>query len=164
MRQTLGQLGVDKCGIDPNKMLMIQNGDVLIAEAGKVEIAKEKVETKYILIDGKGEGKLGSSVISDREIMKQNGAVIVLIHIIKKGGKLKKRPDVVSRGFIYMHESEEITEEISKIAGDAYTCIHEKDPKASRQDIKKYIRQTVDKFTHQKLERRPLVIPLIIED
>ena len=128
-----------------------------------VRKSEETVETKYILIDGLGEGQLGSQVQMDREIMAQNGALVVLVYVDHKTRKLKKDPDVVSHGFIYMHESEEITREICKLAADAFRRIQEKNRGANRQDIKRYIRQTIDKFTHTKLERRPLIIPLIIE-
>lgn len=163
MRQGLSKIAQERCNIPENRVVMLQNGDVLVAENGLVRKSGETVETKYILIDGLGEGHVGSQVQMDREIMAQNGALVVLVYVDFKTKKLKRDPDVVSRGFIYMHESEEITQEIIKLAADAYRRIQEKNRGANRQDIKRYIRQTVDKFTHTKLERRPLIIPLIIE-
>ena len=106
---------------------------------------------------------MGSQVQIDREMMSENGALVILIHIQRKTGKLQKIPDVVSRGFVYMHESKEITEEIAAVAGEAYRAIHKKNQGATRQDIKLYIKQSVDKYTQKKLERRPLIVPLIIE-
>lgn len=164
MRKALGKLAREKCKISENNIIMITNGDVLIGEKDKIYKSDEKIETKYILIDGLGEGHIGSNVQIEREIMSENGALIILIYISKKTQKLKKEPDVVSRGFIYMHESDEIIQEIVKIAGNAYKNIKEKNPGANRRDIKKYIRQTVDQYTHSKIERRPLIVPLIIED
>ena len=162
MRRELARLGQQRCGMPEENVIMLQNGDILLAENGKVYKSNETVDTKYILIDGLGEGHIDSQVQFDREIMSQNGALVVLVYITKNR-KLKKTPDVVSRGFIYMHESEEITKEISNIAADAYDRITSKNPGANRQDIKKYIRQTIDKYTHSKIERRPLIIPLLIE-
>ncbi|MFH1534226.1 MAG: ribonuclease J [Nitrospirota bacterium] len=164
MRKELGRLAIEQCRIPKDKVLMIENGDVLHAANGKVEKTKEKVETKYILIDGSGEGEIGSQVQADRAMMSENGSLIMLIHINKKSKTLKKTPDIVSRGFIYMHESKEITEEIAKVAGEAYKAIMKKDPRAPRRDVKIYIKQSVDKYTRKKLERRPLIIPLIIEN
>lgn len=163
MRLELGRIAVKRCGIQANNVIMLQNGDVLHAEKDRLAKSGETIETKYILIDGLGEGHIGSDVQMDREIMSQNGALVVLIYASRKGGKLRRDPDVVSRGFIYMHESEEITAEISKLAADSYRRIMDKNPGANRRDIKKYIRQTIDKYTHDKIERRPLIIPLIIE-
>lgn len=162
MRQGLANLAMKECGMSENQVVMLQNGDVLIGEQNKLYKSGETVETKYILIDGSGEGQIGSQVLVDREIMSQNGAVIILISVTKNG-RLKGDPNVITRGFIYMHESEAITNEIIKITKDAYNAITDKNRGANRKDIKKYIRQTVDKFTHKTLERSPLVIPLIIE-
>lgn len=163
MRQGLQLLAQEKCQIPENRIILLQNGDVLNVEHGQVVKSKEVVETKYILIDGLGEGHAGSQVLMEREIMSQNGALIILIHIAKKTGQVKSNPDVISRGFIYMHESEEITKEIAKIAEDAYRKIRLKNPGAKRGDVKKYIQQVVDRYTHDKLERRPLIVPLIVE-
>lgn len=163
MRQALAKLANQKCNIPKDHIIMIENGDVLVAEHEKLSKSSEKVETKYILIDGRGEGHIGSQVQMERAIMSENGVLIVLIYISKKGKALRKDPDIVSRGFIYMHESEEITKEISVVAAKAYRNIMEKNRGATRRDIKYYIKGVVDKYTSKKLERRPLIVPLIIE-
>lgn len=163
MRQALQLLAQEKCNIPENRIILLQNGDVLNVDHGQVYRSKETVETKYILIDGLGEGHAGSQVLVEREILSQNGALIILVHVAKKSGQIKGTPDVVSRGFIYMHESEEITQEIAKIAEESYRRIRQKNPGAKRGDIKKYIQQVVDRYTHDKLERRPLIVPLIVE-
>ena len=164
MRKGLAKLAHENGAVKEENIFMIENGDILLAEKGNVKKSKDTVETKYILIDGRGEGKVDSQVQVDREVLSQNGALIILVYISKRTKKLRKEPDVVSRGFIYMHESNEIIDEISKIAGDAYKRIHQKNPGSKRRDIKQYIKQTIDKYTHREIERRPLIIPLIIED
>ncbi len=163
MRKKLADLAQEKCKIRPEQIVICRNGDIVLAEKDRVYLSKEKADTKYILIDGSGEGQIGSHVQTDREIMSQNGILMVLIYTSKKSGKMQKEPDVVSRGFVYMHETQEITQEIIKIAEKAYREITEKNPGANRKDIKKYIRQTIDKYTHNALERRPLIVPLIVE-
>jgi ribonuclease J len=164
MRQGLGILAQEKCGIREENIIMLQNGDVLVADKSRtVKVEKDAVETKYILIDGRGEGQVGSQVQVDREIMSQNGALIILIKVDKKSKKIKGMPDVITRGFIYMHETEEIAKDVAELARDAYKKIQDKNPGAKSADIKKYIRQTVDKYTHRQLERTPLIVPLMVE-
>lgn len=163
MRQTHGNLAKEFCGMPEGNVIMLQNGDILVAEKGKMYKSTETIDTKYILIDGLGEGHVGSQVQIDRQIMSQNGALVILIHVNKKKG-LSKIPDVVSRGFVYMHETDEVTMQIANVAGEAFKAIRKKNPGANRQDVKAYVKQTVDKFTHNNLERRPLIVPLIIED
>jgi len=163
MRHELGNMAMQELGFSEDRIVMIENGEVLVGSKDKIVKSGEKVETKYILIDGTGQGQKGSDVQFDRQMMSENGALVILIHVSKNAGRLKKTPDIVSRGFIYMHESKEITEEIAEIAGEAYRSVKKKNPKAERREIKAYVKQTIDKYTRYKLERRPLIIPLIIE-
>ncbi|MDD3861404.1 MAG: MBL fold metallo-hydrolase RNA specificity domain-containing protein, partial [Candidatus Gracilibacteria bacterium] len=164
MRHAHGILAEKDCGIKNENVLMMQNGNILIAEKDKVVIADAKIETKCILIDGLGEGQTGSPVQVDRQVMAENGALVVLVHVNKKTKHLMKTPDIVSRGFVYMHETEEVAARIAEVAGEAYKTITEKNKKANRQDVKRYIKQTVDRYTYSKLDRRPLIVPLIIEN
>lgn len=162
MRQALANLAIKDCGIPEQAVIMLQNGDVLTTDAGKVRRTKEKIETNYILIDGSGEGQIDSQVIIDRQIMSENGALLVLIYASAKTGKLMKEPDVVSRGFIYPHELNEITKEVSKIAATSYGTISAKKG-VDRKDMKNFVKLSVDKFVTKRLDRRPLIVPLIIE-
>lgn len=164
MRKSHGNLAKDECGVLEENVIMLQNGNILLAEKNKLTVSNSTIETKYILIDGLGEGHVGSQVQIDRQIMSQNGALIVLVNINKKTKRLTKVPDIVSRGFVYMHETDEVAQQIAKVAGEAYENIVKKHKGANRQDIKQYIKQTVDRYTHSKLERRPLIVPLIIEN
>ncbi len=163
MRQGNARLAKSRGNIPANHIFMLQNGDVLLASKGEMKKSDEKVETKYILIDGSGEGQMDSPLQLERSIMSRNGALVILIYINKKSRKITKTPDVVSRGYVYMHESEEITKEITRIAEEAYKKIIQKNPGTDRNQVKRYVKQTVDKYTNSKLERRPLIIPLIIE-
>jgi ribonuclease J len=163
MRQAHGDLAIEDCGIPEQNVFMLQNGNVLLLEKNKAEIAKESVETKYILIDGSGQGQIGSQVLVEREMMAENGALIVLLYASKSSKKLRGKPEVISRGFIYMHETEEISRDIIEIAEESYRKILNKNPGANRYDIKYYLSRAIDKYTHEKLERKPLIIPIVIE-
>lgn len=162
MRQALANLAIKDCRIPEQDVIMLQNGDVLATDRGTIRKTKEKIETNYILIDGSGEGQIDSQVIIDRQIMSENGALLVLIYVEAKTGKLIKEPDVVSRGFIYPHELNEITKEVSKIAATSYGTVSVKKG-VDRKDIKNFVKQSVDKFVTKRLDRRPLIVPLIIE-
>lgn len=163
MRKGHAELAVEKCGMSPDKVIMIQNGDTLLADNNGIRVGKEKVETKYILIDGSGEGQMGSQVQVDRETMSQNGAVILLMKVDRRKKKLMGNVDVIARGFIYMHETDEITAEIATKSAEAFRFITTKDKNADNRDIKRYVRQIIDKYTHKSLSRSPLIIPLIVE-
>ncbi len=163
MRQGHAQLAMDECGFTEDRIIMLQNGDVLMGEKDKVYRSKEQVETKYVLIDGLGEGNIGSQVLMDREMLGENGALIILLKVSRKSKKLMGRPDIISRGFMYMHETDIITEEVRKRAAEGYKRIRDKNPGARHNDVKRYIAQSIDKYTRSHLERRPLIVPLIME-
>ena len=150
-------------GYKDENAIVIENGDVLEIERNEIKFKGEKVQSNYILIDGLGVGDIGAQVIMDRQTLAENGVLLVLIPINEKTRQIRGNVDVISRGFIYMKESEELVKEIGKLAEKAYKTITEKRSDPKRGEIKKYIRESVDKFVHQKIERQPLILPIIIE-
>lgn len=162
MRKGLLKLAAERCQFPLSHTIMLQNGGVIEVEKGVARPAADTVEAKYILIDGTGEGSMDSSVMSDREIMSQNGALVVLLYA-GKNRKLTRKTEIVSRGFIYMEESAEIIRQVIQTAEIAYNKMLAKNSRADRKDFKRYVRESVDSFAHKELQRRPLIIPLIIE-
>ncbi|PIR55338.1 ribonuclease J [Candidatus Peregrinibacteria bacterium CG10_big_fil_rev_8_21_14_0_10_36_19] len=158
MRQALGELATKNCGIPEENIFLLENGGIVIGGRGKMQRDKEPLDIQDMLIDGSGEGTIDSHVIFDRQMMAKNGALIILIPANKN-----RRPDIVSRGLMYMHESQEITEEIAKLAKEAYETIRKKNPGADRRDIKKYVKYSVERFVNKRLQREPLIIPLIVD-
>ncbi len=150
-------------GYDDKHTVLIENGDVLEIENGEVSYKGEKVSTNYILVDGLGYGDVGAQVILDRQTLAENGMLIVTIPVDTHSRKLKGDIDVISRGFIYMNETAEITQHVVEVASKAYKNILEKRPDASRADIKKYLRDQIERFVIQKIDRQPLVLPIIVE-
>ncbi|MDX9970479.1 MAG: ribonuclease J [Candidatus Gracilibacteria bacterium] len=163
MRQAHADLAKEECGIPEQNIFMLQNGNILYMNKTQANIAKAVIETKYILIDGSGEGHAGSQVQAERQMMSENGALIVLLYVSKLSKRLKGKPEVMSRGFVYMHETEEIYQEIIELADDAFRKLIKKNPGATRQDMKNYLSRAIDTYTYNKLERRPLIVPIIIE-
>lgn len=160
MRQAHKELAM-QVGMKEEHVVMIQNGDILEVDRGKILKTNEKVETNYIVIDGFGEGDVDSQVISDRQKMAENGVLIILLTVDRNTKKLIMQPSVISRGFVYLKESEEVTSQIISKAEKAYRQIIEKKKDVKRGDVKKYIKSSVEKFTQQKLDRKPLIIPVI---
>lgn len=162
MRKRLGEVAMERCQIKEENIILLQNGGIAVGGNGQMQADKKPLEINDILIDGKGEGHLDSYVLQDRQMMSKNGTLIVLIPGKKKGGR-KKNPDVISRGFVYTHESKEVTEDIGKAAKKAYDEILKKNPGAERRDIKKYIKYKVERHIEKSLDRKPLIIPLIVD-
>lgn len=150
-------------GYSEDQTLIIENGDVLVVENNEIKTTKEKVETKYIMVDGLGVGDIGAQVIMDRQTLAENGVLVVMIPVDAKSQKIKGEIEIISRGFIYMKESEQLIKEIAMQAEQSYRNINTKNPEAKHTQIKNYIRESVDKFIHEKIERYPLILPVIVE-
>jgi ribonuclease J len=150
-------------GYDDAHTVIVENGEVLEIEHNEVKRTGEKVPCNYVLIDGLGVGDIGAQVIMDRQTLAENGVLIIMIPVDEKTRRLKGEIDIISRGFIYMKESEELIKMITETAAKAYATVIEKRADAKRADVKNYVRECVDKLVHQKIERHPLVIPVVME-
>lgn len=162
MRQAHAEIGRE-LGLSEKSVVMLENGDVLEISKGEVRKTHERVSANYIMIDGKGIGDVGAQIIMDRQIMAENGVLVVLFTADIKTRKLLRDPEVISRGFIYMKESREIVNEIITVSKNTYKEAIEKMPSGRRGEIKAYIRGILDKFSHKKIERRPLILPIVVE-
>lgn len=150
-------------GYGENQAIIIENGDVLEIENNEAKFKGERIETKYVLVDGLGVGDIGAQVIMDRQTLAENGVLVILIPVDERTRKIKGEIEVISRGFIYMKESEALIKEIAEITTNSYQNIINKRPDAKRGDVKKYVREMLDKFVHQKIDRSPLILPILLE-
>lgn len=161
MRQAHGELG-KQMGMSEKQIIILENGDVMEIERGEAKKIKEKVSAHYVMIDGKGIGDVGAQIIMDRQIMAENGVLVVLYHVNPQTKDLLQEPDVVTRGFIYMKESQELIKEIINLAKKAYKECISRNPSVKRGELKAYVRGALDRYTHQKIERHPLVLPVFV--
>ncbi|MCC7432310.1 RNase J family beta-CASP ribonuclease [Candidatus Peregrinibacteria bacterium] len=162
MRKIHGEIMVNDLGFPEEKVIMVENGDVMEMRNGELKYTGEKVQTNYILVDGAGGGDIGSQVMMDRQILAENGVIVVMLDIDVKTRAMKGPVKVESRGFIYMEESQEIINGICRVATDAYNAFAKNYPGSSFEEVKLHIRESVDKFVVGKIERQPLIIPVIL--
>lgn len=151
-----------KVGVPDKNVFIADNGQVL--EIGKKEarLTEKKVPTDYIMVDGLGVGDVSNVVLRDRRVMAADGMIVVIATMEKRNGRLIGNPDLISRGFIYMKESKKLVEEIRSFVKK---LIQEK-PHGIRVDdnyIKNKIRNEVGQFIYDKTQRRPMVLPVVIE-
>jgi len=150
-------------GVDKQNTFIINNGDVLEMKGGKVFKSPEKVETNYILVDGLGMGDLGSRTIFEREILSENGVLVLGIKVNKKTKQLVGPMHIEAHGFVYLEESQDVLEQLKQIAKKHFEKLIEKHPNPGIRNIKEYMIKAMDKETHKLIERRPLIIPVIME-
>ncbi len=158
--QAHGETAV-KVGVEPENIVMLTNGDVLELDKNFCKITGS-VPAGQILVDGLGVGDVGNIVLRDRQHLSQDGLIIVVIAMNKRTGEIMAGPDVISRGFVYVRESEdlmdamrkEILKDVDKIQTDGIK---------DWSTIKNKIRDTVHDFVYAKTRRNPMIIPIISE-
>lgn len=161
MRSRHLELAIEE-GIPKERAIIIKNGNILEMKAGKVTIAKEKADTNYILVDGRGMGDKGSRVLADRQMMAENGIIVANLRVRKNNKRLIGSVDFITRGFIYQTESEKILKDLKKKVTSQYGQFITKHQKPGDQNIQQYVASVIDKFTHKKLARRPLIVVNVI--
>jgi len=162
MRTAHGKIGKKVGFKDENLFLFEGNGNIMEIDRSGVRVVKETVPSNYIVVDGLGMGDIGSQVLVDREVMAQNGVLFVLFRVDRKTRKLKDKPLVLSRGFLYTEETEKIIAEIQKDSEKAYNSLLSKDPKANVFHVCNYVKRVLDGVAHRSLGRRPLIFPWVM--
>ncbi|MBP3315373.1 MAG: ribonuclease J [Clostridia bacterium] len=146
----------------------IPERNVFISEIGKVlEIDRSgarfagTVPSGKVLVDGYGVGDVGNIVLRDRKHLSQDGIIIVVASVDAEAGLLLSGPEVVSRGFVYVREAEELMDEIRQISADAINKALE-GSRSDRIELKNALRDDLTKFLYSKTGRKPMILPIIM--
>lgn len=148
-------------GIPEKNIYIPERGDVIEIVGGKIR-STERVPAGNTLIDGIGVGDVGNIVLRDRRLLSQDGVLIVVVTLNKAGRKIAAGPEIISRGFVYVRESE-------KLMADSSTLVREiVEKNLSRESfdwnsIKQDIRDTLNHYLFDKTKRRPMIMPIIME-
>lgn len=152
---------VQAMGMPKENIIMMSSGDVveLCQESCKVV---DHVQSGAILVDGLGVGDVGNIVLRDRQNLAQNGIIVVVLTLEKFSNQLLAGPDIVSRGFVYVRESEDLMEEARRIVNDAVQdCLDRKINDWGK--IKNIIRDSLSDFLWKRMKRNPMILPIIME-
>ena len=156
-----------------NRELAIDMGmsesNIFISDIGKVLEIDSKgarfagtVPAGKILVDGYGVGDVGNIVLRDRKHLSQDGLIVVVASVDLHAGLLLSGPDIVSRGFVYVREAEELMEEARQIAADAINRCLDKGRHVDRMELKTAVKDDLTKFLYAKTKRKPMVLPVIM--
>jgi ribonuclease J len=152
----------ESLGVPRENIFIMDNGQAVeVNEKGEARIAEAKIPGGYVFIDGLGVGDVGEVVIRDRQVMAKDGMFVIILTVDHKTGKLVNQPDIISRGFIYMKGSDELIREVkhevrklfeSKTKGENNYAL-----------IRQIVRDNIGEYLYQKTERKPMLLPVIIE-
>lgn len=149
-------------GVKPEHAFAIEDGQIIDISGGVAKISAQKVDASYVLVDGLGVGDVGNIVLRDRQAMAKDGIFVVIMTVDHETGKIITSPDIISRGFIYMREREDLVFKARQEIKKMFQKHNEKYP-ANWDFIKKAMRQELGDFLYKETERRPMIIPVIIE-
>lgn len=146
-------------GIPSQNVLIIDEGGVIEFDKSGGRIAGE-IETTKIFVDGIGVGDVGNIVLRDRKVLAEEGIVVVIVTINKSKNELVGEPDIVSRGFVYMKESEKLIREAQEVVKKT---VKRNGRVKNWMAVKEKITNELEKFLFKKTARRPMVLPVIVD-
>ena len=148
-------------GLQKSQIFIADKGDIVEYKNGKMRMAG-RVPAGNVLIDGIGVGDVGNIVLRDRKLLSQDGIFIVVVTLNRAQKRIASGPEILSRGFVYVRESEELMGEAAEIARGVIEKYVNKDT-FEWTNIKQEIRDTLNAYLFQKTKRRPMIIPIIME-
>ncbi len=148
-------------GIPKENVKLLTTGDVLEISDSKLEVTG-KVPAQGILVDGLGVGDVGNIVLRDRQHLSQNGLLVVVVTLERESNQLLAGPDIISRGFVYVRESENLMDECREVAQEALDyCLMKGIYDWGK--IKTTIKDSLGEFLWKKTKRSPMILPIITE-
>jgi len=152
-----------EAGIAGQNIVVAENGQIINLSREKIFIEKKTVPSNYIMVDGLGVGDVGEIVLRDRQMLAEDGMFVIITIVDRQTGKVKGSPDIISRGFVYLRESKELLAQtrhkviniVNKAAGSggAVNWVY----------IKDEVRNKIGQFLFSKTQRRPIILPVVIE-
>ena len=148
-------------GVQKGNALLVNSGDVVSLDEDSCQVT-DHVACGAILVDGLGVGDVGNIVLRDRQNLAQNGIIVVVLTLEKHSNQLLSGPDIVSRGFVYVRESEDLLEEAHNVVADAVAdCLDRRVSDWGK--IKNIIKDSLSDFLWKRMKRNPMILPIIME-
>lgn len=148
-------------GVDHNNVFLIDNGDIVEIQQGVARKAG-KVPAGNVLIDGLGVGDVGNIVLRDRKLLSQDGILVVVVTLSKQEARVLSGPDIISRGFVYVRESEGLLDEANRIVSDTLSKLMTENVNEWA-SLKTHVKEALGRFLYEKTKRRPMILPIIME-
>jgi len=149
-------------GMPKENIIMLDNGQVAEITKDEFRPTGKTVDAFYVMVDGLGIGDVSEIVLRDRRMLSQEGMVVIIATLDEKTGRLLKNPDIISRGFIYLKENQLVLNEIRQRIKAIVSRIPRYQP-LDADYLKTLIRDQIGQFLYNKTNRRPMVLPVVIE-
>ena len=148
-------------GTNPDNIFIISNGDILEVDRRSARKAG-RVASGRILIDGLGVGDVGNIVLRDRKHLSEDGLMTIVVTLSKEDGRILAGPDIISRGFVYVRESEGLMDGAKAIINNVFEQCESKNIKEWAY-IKNTIKEELKDYLYIKTKRNPMILPILME-
>jgi len=152
----------EELGMDKKNIFMMDNGEVLEIHPSKAVKTKEEVPCQGIMVDGLGVGDVGNIVLRDRKLLSEGGLIIVAVGIDRSTGEVVSGPDIISRGFVYVREAEDLIEQMRRIAFDRLQICRVEGIR-DWNAMKNWVRDDLRDYIYQTTKRSPVILPIFME-
>jgi len=152
-------------GLPEKNIVVPDNGSIIeISDQGrKISALKQNAGSKVVMVDGLGTNNIQEVVIRDRQMLAQDGMFVIIAIVDVKNGKIRKSPDIISRGFVYLKESQELLRAVRQTAKKTIEDATAKMHPINLDYVKNSVREELGKYLFQKTHKRPIILPVLIE-
>jgi ribonuclease J len=151
----------ESVGIAKEDIFIVDNGETVEIQDGAARKGS-KVTAGNILIDGLGVGDVGNIVLRDRKLLSQDGILVVVVTLSKQDGAILSGPDIISRGFVYVRESEGLLDEANRIVTSTLNRLMSENVNEWA-SLKTHVKDALGRFLYEQTRRRPMILPIIME-
>jgi ribonuclease J len=148
-------------GLPKENIIIAEIGNVIETDGATMKVVSQ-VPAGRVLVDGLGVGDVGSIVLRDRKHLAQDGLIIIVIGIERSTNEIVAGPDIISRGFVYVRESEELMEEAKGLLTDTLANCSASELREWN-SLKGKLRDALSDYIYQKTKRSPMILPIIME-
>jgi len=152
-----------KEGVKDKNIVVPDNGSVIEVDRKKIKMLDKKVPSDYVFVDGSSVGGVGEVVLNDRRKLAEDGMFVIVATVDRQTGRVTGSPDIISRGFIYLRESKDLLAQTRKKVINIINETSGNGGAVNWVNLKEEIRNKIGQFLFSKTERRPIILPVIIE-
>jgi len=151
------------CGVNPKNIIIAENGRIINLNQRDFYFDKKIVPANYVMVDGLGVGDVGEVVLRDRQILSKDGMFVIVAVVDRQTGKVRGSPDIISRGFVYLRESKDLLAQTRRKVIDIVDKAAGTGGAVNWVYVKDEIRNKIGDFLNSKTQRRPMILPVVIE-
>ncbi len=153
----------ESIGMKKKNIFILSNGDQLTVDKRNATKFQNVVSAEDVLVDGLGVGDIGNIVLRDRKLLSESGLIIVVAAIDRASGEVISGPDIVSRGFVYVRENEDLINDARAVARQSLEDTLSGNGSKDWSAIKNNVREDLRKFIFRKTKRSPIILPIFLD-